>query len=140
MTTAHNGVATVTGTLTPAKGRFLLSAGTNHFVSDARVGPGEAPTAGELFVSAAVSCALANVTLHGGELGADLTGASVTARSERYPDDPTRYRSVVLEFSLPQVPEATAREIIGRFTATCPIYNTIRRGGEIETVLVASEL
>ncbi|KAA9149250.1 OsmC family protein [Amycolatopsis acidicola] len=134
------GIARVTGTLTPVEGRYLLGAGANHFVSDARVGPGEAISAGELFISAAVSCALANVTLHGTEFGADLTGASVTARSERDPEDSTRYRSVVLTFSLPRVPSATAREIVDRFTATCPIYNTIRRGGEIETVLLPSEL
>ncbi|WP_190815774.1 OsmC family protein [Saccharopolyspora pogona] len=137
MTTAQNGIATVTGTLTSTEGRFLLSAGTNHFVSDARVEPGEAVTAGQLFISAAVSCALANINLHGRELGADLTSASVSAQSERDPDDPTRYRSVVLTFSLPHIPEVVAREILHRFTTTCPIYNTIRRGGAIETVLTA---
>jgi hypothetical protein len=42
-------------------GRYLLSAGTNHFISDQRVavgGPGEAITAGELLLSSLGSCSL----------------------------------------------------------------------------------
>ncbi|MBB5159481.1 OsmC family protein [Saccharopolyspora phatthalungensis] len=139
MTNAQDRITAVSGTLTATEGRFLLSAGANHFVSDARTGPGEAVTAGQLFISAAVSCALTNVYLHGRELGADLTGALVTAQSERDPEDPTRYRSVELSVSLPHVRKAAAQEIVHRFTSTCPIYNTIRRGGNIEVTLLTQE-
>jgi hypothetical protein len=42
-------------------GRYLLSAGKNHFISDQRVavgGPGEAINAGELLLSSLGSCSL----------------------------------------------------------------------------------
>lgn len=133
---ADDGSSAVSGTLTATPGRFLLSAGTNHFVSDTRDAPGEAVTAGELFVSALVSCSLTNIGRYGTELGADLTGTRVSARSERDPDDSTRYRSVVLTFSFPHVPDDVSHEIVNRFTDTCPIYNTVRRGGNIDVVVL----
>jgi len=36
---------------------------------------------------------------------------------------------------IPRAPRPQAQEIVNRFTATCPIYNTIRRGGPITVTL-----
>ena len=124
-----------TGGLAGEPGRYLLSARTNHLVSDSRYGPAEAITAGELLVAALVSCALSNVTTHGTELGADITDAHVEVVSERDPDDETRYRTITITVDIPRAPRPQAQEIVNRFTATCPIYNTIRRGGPITVTL-----
>ncbi|RKN07396.1 OsmC family protein [Streptomyces radicis] len=131
MTAPTEGRSAVSGRLTGTSGRYLLSAGTNHLVSDSRSGQPEAITAGELFMAAVASCALSNIDRHGTDLGADLTDATVRAESLRDAEDETRYREVRLTVDLPHVPAPTAREIIARFTGTCPIYNTIRRGGTI---------
>ncbi|GGC77363.1 hypothetical protein GCM10010994_39580 [Chelatococcus reniformis] len=45
---------------------------------------------------------------------------------------PHAYAYIRLRFVLGGVELATARELVGHFTGTCPIYNTLRRGGPIE--------
>jgi uncharacterized OsmC-like protein len=127
--------STATGSLTGQPGRYLLSARTNHLVSDSRYGPSEAITAGELLVAALASCALSNVTLHGTELGTNITDARVEVASERDPDDETRYRAITITVDIPHAPRPQAQEVVTRFTATCPIYNTISRGGPISVAL-----
>ena len=54
----------ITGRTTDTEGRFLVTARTNHFVSDARTGPAEAVQAGELLLSSLASCALGNIQIH----------------------------------------------------------------------------
>ncbi|MEJ8815673.1 OsmC family protein [Variovorax ureilyticus] len=115
-------------------GRFVISARHNHFVSDAKAsagGPGEAVQAGELLLSSLASCGLALVQKEADARGVRLAQAEVAVSFERDPEDGTRYRAITLDFALRGVPQQTAQALVDAFTGTCPIYNTLRRGGPI---------
>ncbi|UGQ11560.1 OsmC family protein [Yinghuangia sp. ASG 101] len=131
-------IVTVSGRTTDVQGRFLVSAGTNHFVTDSRGGPDEAVQAGELLLSSLASCALGNIQTHARERGADLARAAVTVSFERDPDDATRYRRIRLDIHLEGVRAAEGRELVRLFTSSCPIYNTLRRGGTTEVALTTT--
>lgn len=128
-------IVTVSGRTTDVQGRFLVSAGTNHFVTDSRGGPDEAVQAGELLLSSLASCALGNIQTHSRERGSGLTRGAVTVSFERDPDDGTRYRRIRLDIHLEGVSPAEADELVRLFTSTCPIYNTLRRGGATEVAV-----
>ena len=132
-------VASVSGhTIAGVPGRFVLDARTNHLVTDSRLGPGEAVQAGELFLSALVSCAMANIEATAHELGVPLTGISVDAQHRRGTEDPTRYDFTRLTITVRGVEQCDADAFGARFVATCPIYNTIRRGGGVDLTVVAA--
>jgi uncharacterized OsmC-like protein len=119
-------------------GRFLISAGHNHFVSDAKVvggGPGDAVRAGELLLSALASCALSVIQSHAGTLGVSLGLACVSATFKRDVADMTRYEYIRLQFQLDSVAREIGVALVQRFTEVCPIYNTLRRGGNVEVEL-----
>ena len=116
-------------------GRYLVSAGRNHFISDARAsagGPGEAVTAGELLLASLGSCSLALIHKAAGERGDALTSASVDVAFRRDVTDSTRYEWIRIVAKLGGVDEAAAAALIGAFTEACPIYNTLKRGGPVE--------
>src|SRR5215469_4732023 len=120
------------------RGRFLVSARQNHFVSDAKAsagGPGEAVQAGELLLSSLASCGLALVQKEADARGVRLAQAEVSVSFERDPEDGTRYRAISLEFALGGVPQPTAQALVDAFTSACPIYNTLRRGGPISATV-----
>lgn len=132
--TAADAVTSVEARSTATTGRYVVSAGTRHFVSDARAasgGPGEAVTAGELLLAALASCALAVIQQHARELGVALPAASTDVQFKRDAQDGTRYEYIRLRADLPGVPRVQAQALLERFTATCPIYNTLRRGGTV---------
>ncbi|CRK50469.1 Redox protein [Rhodococcus sp. RD6.2] len=132
-------MATVSGhTIAGVPGRFVLGARTNHLVTDSRLGPGEAVQAGELFLSALASCAMANFEATAHELGVPLTGISVDAQHRRGTEDPTRYDFTRLTITVRGVEQRDADALGARFVATCPIYNTIRRGGGVDLAVVAA--
>lgn len=130
-------VVSVHGRTTRTEGRFLVTAGTNHFVSDARSGPAEAVLAGELLLSSLASCALSNIQDHARERHSGLTGADAVISYRRDPEDPTRYQYVLLDLRLEGVGGDEAETLVGLFTGNCPIYNTLRRGGTVEVVVAA---
>lgn len=116
-------------------GRFLVSARQHHFVSDAKAaagGPGDAVQAGELLLASLASCGLALVQKTARERDVSLTGAEVEVSFERDPEDGTRYAAIRLAFVLDGVDLPTARSLVEAFTGTCPIFNTLKRGGPIE--------
>ena len=116
-------------------GRYLLSAGKNHFVSDQRAaagGPGEAITAGELLLSSLGSCALGLIQKTAAEQGVRLQGAGTEVSFRRYATDPTRYEWIRIAVNLSGVTASQAETLVGGFTSTCPIYNTLKRGGPVE--------
>lgn len=120
-------------------GRFLISARDQNFISDAKAsagGPGEAVQAGELLLSALASCGLALVQKAAAERELALAAPAVEVFFERDPQDATRYAAIVLEFALDGVDRVTAWSLVEAFTGTCPIYNTLRRGGPIEALVV----
>lgn len=126
--------ARVSALATSVRGRYVVSAGTRHFVSDARAGvggPGEAVNAGELLLGALASCSLGLIELAAAEAGVALAGAHTEVDYERDPQDKTRYRYIRVRAFLPGVPVATAQSLLDRFTTDCPIYNTLRRGGAV---------
>ncbi|MEU1982031.1 hypothetical protein [Nocardia sp. NPDC019395] len=43
-----------------------------------------------------------------------------------------RYRSTLLEIGIETVGDADGWALVDNFVATCPIYNTVRRGSGIE--------
>jgi uncharacterized OsmC-like protein len=133
--TASPTSAGVVARLTAEPGRYVVGARGRHLVTDAIQGPAEAFSATELLLSALASCGLGNVDRHGRDLGADLTDASVSVTAERDPDDTTRFCDIAITVALPRAPQATAREVTERFTATCPLYNTVRRGGPVRVLV-----
>jgi uncharacterized OsmC-like protein len=120
-------------------GRFLVSARQQHFVSDAKAasgGPGDAVQAGELLLAALASCGLGLVQKTARERELPLAFAEVEVAFERDPLDGTRYAAIRLAFALEGVDRPTAQALVEAFTSTCPIYNTLRRGGPIEATVV----
>ncbi|MBV8924984.1 MAG: OsmC family protein [Bradyrhizobium sp.] len=116
-------------------GRYLLSAGKNHFISDQRVGaggPGEAVTAGELLLSSLGSCSLGLIQKTATEKSIALTDAATEVSFRRHPTDPTRYEWIRIAVRLSGVNANDAEVLVGGFTSHCPIYNTLKRGGPIE--------
>ncbi|WP_030743200.1 OsmC family protein [Streptomyces sp. NRRL F-5135] len=122
---------TITGRTTDTLGRLLVTARSNHFVSDARTGPAEAVQAGELLLAALASCSLSNIQLHAREEAFGLTYSQADVSYERDPDDPTRYAWIRLELRLTGVREEEAEELVRHFTGSCPIYNTLHRGSHV---------
>ncbi|MDV6271220.1 OsmC family protein [Rhodococcus globerulus] len=118
-------------------GRYLLNARTNHLVTDSRMGPAEAVTAGELLLAAIASCAMSNIQANAEADGIPVTDVSVTASHRRGEDDPTMYDFHRLDIAIHGVDQADANALASKFVASCPIYNTIRRGGGIELVVTA---
>lgn len=115
-------------------GRVVLSARSNHFVSDGRVShgaPGEAVSAGELLLASLVSCGLGLVHLSASERGEPKPDVELTAEFLRDSEDPTRFASVTLRFHFTAVAQTLADLYVEQFTAKCPIYNTLKRGGPI---------
>ncbi|MFF0223599.1 OsmC family protein [Streptomyces sp. NPDC004629] len=130
MTTAVDTVS-ITGRTTDTVGRFLVAARSNHFVSDARTGPAEAVQAGELLLSSLASCSLSNIQLHAEERGSGLTDGHAHVSYERDPQDPTRYAAIRIGLRLSGVTQEEAETLAGLFADSCPIYNTLRRGGNV---------
>lgn len=115
-------------------GRVILSARHNHFVSDGRTSngaPGEAVFAGELLLASLVSCGLGLVHLRARESGILHLDVVLTAEFIRDTEDPTRFASLTLDFRFTDTSRTQAEDYVGYFTSKCPIYNTLRRGGEI---------
>lgn len=136
---ADGEVVSIIGSTLGLAGRYLISAGTNHFISDAKPsagGPGEAVRAGELLLAALASCALALVQSQAAATGAPLAAARVEASFKRDAQDGTRYEFIRLRFALAGVDLGTARTLVAHFTDSCPIYNTLRRGGPIGVEVV----
>ncbi|WP_068156662.1 OsmC family protein [Rhodococcus phenolicus] len=132
-------VAAVSGhTIAGVPGRFVIDARANHLVTDSRFGPGESIQAGELLLSALVSCAMANFESNAQELGMAVSGIHVDASHARGSADPTRYDFTRVTISVRGVDQAAADVLGERFVATCPIYNTIRRGSGIELTVLAA--
>lgn len=116
-------------------GRFIVSARANHLVSDSRLVGGEAIHAGELLLAALASCALANIENRAATEGLPAVRVTVTASHTRDEDDPTYYRRTVLEIGIAGVGDTDGWALVDNFVATCPIYNTVRRGSGIEVTL-----
>ncbi len=131
-------IVTVRARTLDAFGRFLVSARQQPFISDAKAsagGPGEAVQAGELLLSALASCGLGLVQKEARARQAALRSAEVEVSFERDPEDGTRYAAIRLAFVLEGVDLALGRALVDAFTGTCPIYNTLRRGGPIEAIV-----
>ena len=128
--------ATVSGhTIAGVPGRFVLDARTNHVITDSRLGPGESIRAGELLLSALVSCAMASIEATATESGYTVSGVRVSATHVRGVADPTRYDHTRVTVWIHGVDRTVAETLVARFTETCPIYNTVRRGSGIELEL-----
>jgi uncharacterized OsmC-like protein len=116
-------------------GRYLLSGGKNHFISDQRAaagGPGEAITAGELLLSSLGSCSLGLIQKTAVERGIALADAGTEVSFRRHATDPTRYEWIRIAVRLSGVTASEAEVLVGAFTSNCPIYNTLQRGGPLE--------
>ncbi|WOH52676.1 OsmC family protein [Bradyrhizobium sp. sBnM-33] len=116
-------------------GRYLPSARTNHFISDQRVavgGPGEAITAGELLLSSLGSCSLGLIQKTAKEEGIALREVGSEVSFRRHATDPTQYEWIRIAVRLSGVTAGEAETLVAGFTANCPIYNTLKRGGPVE--------
>ncbi|MTE17362.1 OsmC family protein [Nocardia aurantiaca] len=133
-----NDVVEVHGhTIADVPGRYLLDARHNHFVSDSRFGPAESVQAGELLLSALASCAMANIQTNADNDNIAIGAIRITVTHRRGAHDPTRYDFTHLRIDIHDTDQARADALAARFTATCPIYNTIRRGSGIDLTVHA---
>ncbi|MFF2113972.1 OsmC family protein [Rhodococcus koreensis] len=131
-------VAQVFGhTVAGTPGRFILDARENHLVSDSRFGPAEAIQAGELLLAAVTSCAMANIQSNAEADDIPVTHIEVYASHRRGSADPTRYEFTEVRIDIRGVDQSTADALAAKFAASCPIYNTIRRGSGIELIVTA---
>ncbi|MGW4124153.1 OsmC family protein [Nocardia sp. NPDC004711] len=132
-------IVEVTGhTITGVPGRFLLDARHNHLVSDSRFGPAESIQAGELLLSALASCAMANIQSNADIDNITIATIHVQATHQRATQDPTHYDNTTLRIDIHGTGQAIAEALAARFAATCPIYNTIRRGSGIDLIVHAN--
>lgn len=110
-------------------GRYILSGGGKHLVVDASAangGTGESFVAQELFVGALATCAQAVVHAKGAELGLPPASVLVEVESQREPDaTPPGYTWIRMDFTLSGLRQDQAETLVGEFTRTCPIYNTV---------------
>lgn len=137
---AHAGEppVSVRGSLIGLHGRFLVNARHNAFLSDTKTtsgGPGEALQAGELLLAALVSCSLGIIQRQAKALDVPLPHAEVVVSSKRSVEDTTGYEYIRLDIKLPGIDRPVAEALVAKFTDTCPIYNTLRRGGNVEVVI-----
>ncbi|NUS95386.1 MAG: OsmC family peroxiredoxin, partial [Nocardia sp.] len=119
MTDAARGAVAVAGEIA-APGRFIVSARSNHLVSDSRLTGGEAIHAGELLLAALASCALANIENHAAETGFAAVRVAATASHTRDEEAPTYYRHTLLELELEGVGDGDGWALVDNFVATCP--------------------
>lgn len=113
-------------------GRFVASHTNGSFVTDAKTsngGPGIAVNAAELLLSALGSCALGLVHKKAAEIDATISYARVKGYSKRSDADGSRYDFIALSFEIEGVSHELAQQLVDNFTANCPIYNTLLRGG-----------
>ncbi|MBZ9603223.1 OsmC family protein [Phyllobacterium chamaecytisi] len=136
-------IVTVSAVSVGTQGRQIVTAGSNHFVADRKSsagGLGEAVQAGELLLAALASCAIAVIESNAAERNIPIGNPDVSASFERDPEDVTRYRWIRLEISVPNVDAIEQEALVEAFRSTCPIFNTLKRGGTIEAVAaLASE-
>lgn len=131
---AEGEIVTIQTHATDVTGRFVVSAGQNHLVSDSRPaagGPGEAVQAGQLLLASLASCGLGLIQSRAAELGVSLASSDVEAAFQRDTQDKTRYQWIRLVFTLGGVDAGTAATLLAHFTDNCPIFNTLRRGGTV---------
>lgn len=127
-------VVTISASTLDTFGRFLVSAGRSHFVSDQRAGaggPGEAVTAGELLLASLGSCSLGLIQKTAVEHNIALKSAQAEVTFRRHESDPTQYAFIRIAVSLSGPSEAEGATLVEGFTSRCPIYNTLLRGGPI---------
>lgn len=104
-------------------GRYLVSARTNHFVSDQRVavgGPGEAINAGELLLSSLGSCSLGLMQKTAKEQGIVLREAGSEVSFRRHASDPTQYEWIRIAVRLSGVTAGEGRNAGCRFHRQLP--------------------
>ena len=124
-------------------GRVLGSVRQHHFVIDGPVQngcPGEAPTPGELFLSAAAACGAEVVQVLAREAGIPLESVSVTVqgtidRTRQPRTDVTVFTEVGLTLRL-RVPDAAqAAELVAGFQRRCPVYGSLAvASGKVEVL------
>lgn len=137
---ASGEIVAIQAQATALTGRFIVSAGSNHFVSDSKPnagGPGEAVQAGQLLLASLASCGLGLIQSRANEDGVPLSAATVQAAFQRDPEDGTRYQWIGLKFALGGVDQPTAERLLAHFTGNCPIFNTLRRGGATWAEVIA---
>jgi uncharacterized OsmC-like protein len=114
-------------------GRVLASVRQHHFVIDGPVQngcPGESPTPGELFLSAAAACGAEVVQVLAREAGIPLEGVAVTVRGTidraRQPrTDVTVFTEVELRLRLRGPDAVQAAELVAGFQRRCPVYGSL---------------
>lgn len=124
----------VTSALSRQNGRYLLSARDQHLVADAtrsRGGPGEAWSAGELLLSALITCANAVIESVALERGIALRDARVDASCAADEERAGHYAYIRLAFHLQGPLQEEAEQLVAAFTSICPIYGTLSRGAPV---------
>lgn len=116
-------------------GRILCAVRQHHFVVDGPVQngcPGEAPTPGELFLSAAAACGAGAevVQVLARDAGIPLERVAVTVvgtidRARQPRADVTVFTTVELTLRLRGPDAAQAAELVTGFQRRCPVYGSL---------------
>jgi len=118
---------------TPVFGRVSCSVRQHHLVMDGPVQsgcPGEAPTPGELFLTAAAACGAEVLQVLAREAQIPLEHVTVTVRGsidrERQPRiDVTVFTSVELMLRMRGPDSTQAAELVAGFQRRCPVYGSL---------------
>jgi len=137
----ERGPAVLTAKVTDGRGRYLLEGKDKAFVADSSSRPGgaTAPNPGELLLSALAVCALGSVQRHAAEDEVAIgprTIATATAHRNEDQSRRTQFKLVHIEVFVDGPSQAVAEELVGKFTQSCPIFNTTRRGGPVAVEVV----
>ena len=113
---------------------WLLRARQHQLVAGptaARGGDDSTWKAAELLLGALASCATAIITDSAAQRGIALPSLHIEARSERDPDDATRYLFIQVMVRMTGPDQAQAESLVQTFQQQCPIYGTLSRGAPV---------
>lgn len=128
--------------VTHGRGRYLLGSESRVLVTDSGSRPGGAGAFGptELLLSSLSSCLLGYVERHASEAGVTLgTGTLATLTATRNDGDRTVFRSITIEMFIDGATQAQGEEFVSKYTDSCPIYNTVRRGGPLSIAVSTTQ-
>lgn len=121
-------------------GRYVIEGQGKVLLSDSamiREIPSVAPGPIDLLVAALGSCAVASAEADAREYGITFSGIAASVEAVRDERDETRFASIHVDVSVKGVSVEDAPKLLQHLLNQCPIFNTLRRGGDDGTVTAA---
>ncbi|MFG1775665.1 OsmC family protein [Micromonospora sp. NPDC049048] len=115
---------------TEVVGRFVADADVAFTIDNGKlVEHVEHPGTAAYFLASLAGCALNLIAARSVEWELPYPRLKVGASYLVDADDSTRFERIELSFRFADTPEEQSRRYVDDFTARCPIYNTLVRGG-----------